>query len=206
MPCTNNTPSLAASFPKVSAVALTLVALHNLQRITGTINGCLSDSEATARTAQVPLEILRLCCSNSTGNTPREDQVVHFSLSWWRQRKMQELIYIYRFLTARSRASTLKQLCLSVISDATLKHFTIPTSTMSNRKGNLETYFNLFSIWFNTCYHVWWHDQLFACCFGRSPCTIHEMWILEVEIAAKPWCNDNKAAANTPNTSRGNRT
>ena len=96
MPCTNNTPSLAASFPRsVGSWLLTLVALHNLQRITGTINGCLSDSEATARTAQVPLEILRLCCSNSTGNTPREGQVVHFSLSWWRQRKMQELIYIY---------------------------------------------------------------------------------------------------------------
>ena len=89
---TNNTPSLAPSFPRsVGSWPLTLVALHNLQRITGTINGCLSDSEATARTAQVPWEILRLCCSNSTGNTPREDQVVHFSLSWWRQRKMQEL-------------------------------------------------------------------------------------------------------------------
>ena len=85
----------SGKFPRsVGSWPLTLVALHNLQRITGTINGCLSDSEATARTAQVPLEILRLCCSNSTGNTPREDQVVHFSLSWWRQRKMQELIYI----------------------------------------------------------------------------------------------------------------
>ena len=205
MPCTNNTPSLAASFPEVSAVdrwpwspcitcnesrvpstaaSLTLRRRPGLRRCHWKFCACA---------VQIAQEIRRERTKSSTFHSLDEGSGRCKNL------------YIYRFLTARSRASTLKQLCLSVISDATLKHFIIPTSTMSNHKGNLESDFNLFSIWFNTCYHVWWHDQLFACCFGRSPCTIHEMWILEVEIAAKPWCNDNKVAANTPNTSRGNR-
>ena len=221
MPCTNNTPSLAASFPRrVGRCPLTLVALHNLQRPRPVWSGCPSELQKIPHRflwgngpdcAGAMVNSLRLCCSNSTGTTPEEDLVVHFSLSWWRQRNMQELIY--KFLTARSRASTLKNWtcsdmfwCISVMRCA---HWSISQSLRvpyQIAKEKLGDRFRSFLIWwrFNTCHHISWHDQMFACCFGRSPCTMHEIRILEVETAAKPWCND-KVATNTPNTSRGNR-
>ena len=107
-------PSLP-SFPRsVGRCPLTLVALHNLQRITGTNRDQRGPGSKAASLTLRQRRLCRchgkfpsqLCCSKSTGTTPREDQAVHFSLD----ESSGICKNLHKFLTARSCAGTLKQL------------------------------------------------------------------------------------------------
>ena len=148
------------------------------------IKGCLSDSEATARTAQVPWKIAVVLFKEHRKYAARGPSRPLFT--WWKQRNMQVLTKVYHS-TVLCRYIKKYQKQLMPLSDV-LPHWSIIAKEKLGTWNRLKSVLNLVTLQYMLPYIC----DMVSCLPSFRAFTMHcpWMWTLEVEIVAKPWCND----------------